>query len=471
MNEAVKDDETLPSMPFAFYSIGKACMSNGDYDEALKWLTRTIKLPVIREESHYASGQSTLCPRAKALFDLGCIFKSVKKDRAQAVDFFRMCLKADPSWCAAHINLGAMLCENSVTSKEGISLLQRALKVAKAGEANWEGTATGSLALALTNIGIAKDRDGDDVEAATYYKKALNVDPQYVNAHNCMGGLLHKAGDLAASTRSYRRAVAALSAKRSRQEGSGTDSLIYSTYFGLALVLQDCQDDAGAIDAYATALATAGTDADSDAYTNLGILQHKTGDLASAVASHKRAVELASFDSDVHYNLGVALNAAGEIDSSSDAFRQAMLAKRGVSHAAAGWNLVVLLDSKGPTFVDEVVVVVREVLALDPRKHSTTAEHQANCRNKLSSVLAAQGCCAYCAKKLTSTMPPQLRAAMQVANVGAAICCSDECNEQWEKIFDGVAPSISDPRAQGIGESAFPGIAHKSNNARMPSGV
>lgn len=79
------------------------------------------------------------------------------------------------------------------------------------------------------------------IEAAVAYRRALEIDPNHVEANLNLGRLAHEEGDVTAAEMSYRRAIAA-------------DSQCAVAHYNLGVALQDRGDHEGAIDAYRFAI-------------------------------------------------------------------------------------------------------------------------------------------------------------------------------------------------------------------------
>jgi len=117
----------------------------------------------------------------------------------------------------------------------------------------------------------------DAAAARRAYRRALELDPEHVDAHLNLGRLLHESGDLRGAERHYRRA-----------HELAPDE--FTAAFNLGVVLEDLGLAAGAIAVYEKAIAA---DPDEvDAYHNAIRLHEAAGDRVSAMRLLKRLREL-----------------------------------------------------------------------------------------------------------------------------------------------------------------------------------
>lgn len=126
---------------------------------------------------------------------------------------------------------------------------------------------------------LALDLEAHDAEQAiTAYGRALDCDPNHVDAHVNLGRLLHERGRLKQAESHYRRAV----------ELAPTHA---TAWFNLGVVLQDWKRLSDAVSAYERAIALDATLA--DAHYNLAELYELQGDKAAALRHLQRYRALA----------------------------------------------------------------------------------------------------------------------------------------------------------------------------------
>jgi tetratricopeptide (TPR) repeat protein len=119
--------------------------------------------------------------------------------------------------------------------------------------------------------------DDDPQAARAAYRKALEVDGDFIDAHLNLGRLLHEAGDLRGAERHYRRAH-----DLAPEE--------FTAAFNLGVVLEDLGVGADAISAYERAIEAEPTEV--DAYHNAIRLHEAAGDRVSAMRLLKRLRKL-----------------------------------------------------------------------------------------------------------------------------------------------------------------------------------
>merc|ERR1719198_1952182 len=64
-----------------------------------------------------------------------------------------------------------------------------------------------SEAVAAFNLGNLLKNNGDKVNAEASYRRAIEINPKYADAHNNLGDLLQSNGDKVNAEASYRRAI------------------------------------------------------------------------------------------------------------------------------------------------------------------------------------------------------------------------------------------------------------------------
>ena len=197
------------------------------------------------------------------------------------------------------------------------------------------------------NLGVLLHRRGDLAGAVAAYERAeQRGDP---DAAFNLGVLLYESGDLDGAEAAWRRSVERRHARASAN---------------LGFLLQRRGDLAGALAAHANAerwteaepprtrseepsvaaeLAYRRGDEAGDAGSafNLGVLLHRRGDLAGAVAAYERAEQRG--DPDAAFNLGVLLYESGDLDGAEAAWRRSVERR----HARASANLGFLLQRRG----------------------------------------------------------------------------------------------------------------------------
>src|SRR6185437_14703427 len=162
---------------------------------------------------------------------------------------------------------------------------------------------------AQINLGNALMEEGRPEDAATWYRRALALQPNYPEAQNNLGNALKELGRLEEALASYQRAA---TLRPNYPEANNN--------LGNALQQAGRLDEALA--AYERALA-ARPDA-PEILNNLGNLLLALGKPGDAVARLERAVALRPDYAEAHNNLGVALDRQGEAERAIAAFERAL---------------------------------------------------------------------------------------------------------------------------------------------------
>ncbi len=247
------------------------------------------------------------------------------------------------------------------------------LGAAHAGLRDWdEAEASYARALELkpdyaeahNNRGIAFNDRGMLDAAVASFRRALEIRPDYAEAHNNLGVAFRNRGLLDDAVASYRRAIEIR-----------LDYAEAHNNLGIAL------NDQGAVEAaaasYRRALEVRPDYA--EAHSNLGATLLKAGAVDQAIACYRRALEIRPDFAEAHNNLGAALKHAGALDEAVACCRRALEIRP--DYAEAHNNLGVALKNKG--LLDEAVASYGRALEIRP----DYAEAHAN----LGAVLVAKG--------------------------------------------------------------------------------
>ena len=200
---------------------------------------------------------------------------------------------------------------------------------------------------AHSNLGLALTDQGKLDGAVAACRKALGLRPDYAEAHNNLGNALTNKGELEEAVVAYRKAL-----KLKPDYAEAHNNL------GNALKNQGKLDEAVA--AYHKALELK-PDYD-EAHDNLGNALTNQGKLDEAVAAHRKALELKPDYADAHNNLGNALTNQGKLEEAVTAYRRTLELKP--DHAKAHSNLGNALTNQGK--LEEAVAAYRRALELKP---------------------------------------------------------------------------------------------------------
>ena len=242
-------------------------------------------------------------------------------------------------------------------------------------------SATRNRAVTETNLGVALHDDGRFDDAVARYRRALEIQPDYVPAFNNLGVTLRAQGRVDEAIRVY-------------EDGLRVRDDYPDLHYNLANALLQVNraneaaahlrragdsdpDSAGVHNNLGTALAEQGRFADAIAefdralalepqsaltHRNLGNALAAVGRAADATPHFIRALALAPGDAATHYDYGVFLLEANDLDAAIGAFTTALALKPG--YVEAHNNLGIALGSKGR--VNDAIAQFEQALRLNP---------------------------------------------------------------------------------------------------------
>jgi predicted O-linked N-acetylglucosamine transferase (SPINDLY family) len=196
-------------------------------------------------------------------------------------------------------------------------------------------------------LGNVLEAGGQGDEAIAAYRRAIQIEPDYVDAHFSLGIVLQAGGHRDEAIAAYRQAI-----------GIRADYAEAHSNLGIALVDAGQRDEA--IAAYRRAI---GIKPDyADAHYNLGVALQAKGERDEAIAAYRQAIALKPDLALAHNNLGNALKDMERLDEAVACYRQAIRLKPDLAPAYS--NLANVLTRIGP--VDEAVAAFREANRLKP---------------------------------------------------------------------------------------------------------
>ncbi len=169
--------------------------------------------------------------------------------------------------------------------------------------------------LALNTLGKVLVILKEPEPAIEYFRKAVDVRPDFVEAIVNIAGVFYKAGDFADARTQYQRVV--------EYEPKNADG-----HFGLANVYRKTEHFKDAIREYNDALEI--NPKDAQAYINLGLCHYKDQNYHDAVYNYKMSLELGGDNRKAFMNLALSLE-------KQDRF----------SEAAENWTRFIDMDPKG----------------------------------------------------------------------------------------------------------------------------
>ena len=192
----------------------------------------------------------------------------------------------------------------------------------------------------------------------------LATTPQNSIAHNNLGAVLYKRGELEEAMAHYRQAL--------RIRPNNEDA-----HFNLGVVLAGYGELEEAMEHYRKAFQLRPDYA--DAHYNLGTALEQRGRSEEAMEEYRQAVRIDPAHELAHYNLGNALYVRGELEEAMIHYRQAV--QLNPRNASAHNNLAGALYVRGA--LEEAMIHYRQALQLDPGK--------ASAHNNLGAALAERG--------------------------------------------------------------------------------
>ncbi|MGP8200890.1 MAG: tetratricopeptide repeat protein [Limisphaerales bacterium] len=185
----------------------------------------------------------------------------------------------------------------------------------KDSETAWTRTldCTTNNSIACNDFAEALSQIGRVDEAIAWFQKAVQIKPDYWQAHYNLGIMLRGRGRMDEALVQFRKAA---------------------------------QCDPGK----------------EDAHYQLGNTFRDKGEMDNAIAEYQKALEITPDDADAHYNLGLAFSHEGRVDEAMGQYQSALRLKPG--NAEARNNLGILLDGKGKS--DEAIVQFRQAVQIKP---------------------------------------------------------------------------------------------------------
>ncbi|HUB26781.1 MAG TPA: tetratricopeptide repeat protein, partial [Tepidisphaeraceae bacterium] len=191
---------------------------------------------------------------------------------------------------------------------------------------------------------------GDLAGAIAAYRKVLEIEPNFIEALNNLGGALKASGQLDGAIECYTRALSLRA-----------DFAPLHANLGNALAARGQLDDAAAALRFAVQL----DKTFAEAWYNLGNVLRDQGHLADAINAYRTAVSLAPDYIDAHVNLGNVLQTTGDFKDASKAYLRALELRP--DHVTAQSNFSNALRMMG--YADEGISILRQALALRPDFH------------------------------------------------------------------------------------------------------
>jgi len=237
----------------------------------------------------------------------------------EAIDHYKLALKARPDFPEAHNNLGLALFKQGKTD-EAIAHYNAALNLRP------------DMVDVYNNLGLARAKQGNDKEALQLYKQALRQRSDYALAYYNMANLFAAQGNIDDATQNYKLALEAWPD--------------YSdAHNNLANVLANRGDISGAVFHYQMAIRA--KPALPDAHINLANILIRQGKTDEAIRHYKLAIQAKPDSAETLNNLANALAGQGNLDEAIQDYRLALKIRPDFKEAHN--NLGLALERQGKT--------------------------------------------------------------------------------------------------------------------------
>ncbi|WP_269603930.1 tetratricopeptide repeat protein [Prochlorococcus marinus] len=184
-------------------------------------------------------------------------------------------------------------------------------------------------------------------EGEVLYRKAIQIQPDYAEAHLNLGNILRDLGKLQDAELSYRKAI--------EIKPDYADA-----HYNLGNILRDLGKLKEA--ELSTRKAIEIQPDYAEAYSNLGNILRDLGKLQEAEISYRKAIEIKPDYAEAHYNLGNILRDLGNLQEAEISYRKAIEIKP--DYAEAHSNLGVILNDLGK--LQEAEISYRKAIEIKP---------------------------------------------------------------------------------------------------------
>lgn len=191
---------------------------------------------------------------------------------------------------------------------------------------------------------------GNNDEAMSEFRQALNIYNNYVECRNDYGMYLRNKGEIDNAAREFRKCI-------------DTAPKYPFAYYNLALILKDKGDLEGAIDNFETTVRLKPDFAEAQRDLGLAIFERSnSGDLTTAVETLEKSARLAPNNAKVHYYLGFIYATKSNLDAAEAEYRKALMCDQRM--AVAHWELARLRYLRGD--LDRCLSEISEAEKINP---------------------------------------------------------------------------------------------------------
>lgn len=282
-----------------------------------------------------AAKNKTLSPPATLQQDLDLAVGHHRTGRVvEAERLYTQVLKADPNQPVALHLLGAIALQAG-NLEVAIDLIGKAINIQP------------DYVDAHNNLGLALHKNGQLEDAIRCFQKALKIKPEFAEAHCNMGVVLGQMNDIEQAKLSFQKAAALK-----------PDYTQAHFNFGNALKNQGAFEDA--ILSYKKVIAI--NPAHIDAYMNMGIALQGLKRTDEALSSYRRAIDIKPDFAEAHFNMANAFHSIAHMDEAKTCFEKTLAIKPDYTDAYNNFGNA-LRDMGQP---EAAMDSYRQALAIDP---------------------------------------------------------------------------------------------------------
>jgi tetratricopeptide (TPR) repeat protein len=235
---------------------------------------------------------------ALLLVALGALTWRQAHDYRDFQTIFRATIRRNPGCWMAYNNLGSDLLDHTPNLQEAIADFEQALQLKP------------DYAEAHYNLGKALARSGRLPEAIDQYEQALRLRPDQADTYDNLGNALYQQGQVAEAIEQYQQAL--------RIEPRHADA-----HNNLGVALAQAGHLPEAIEQYQDALRLSPENA-AELHNKLGNALARMGRLPDAMEEYLQALQIKPGDAGMHNNLGIVLAETGRLPEAMEQYQQAL---------------------------------------------------------------------------------------------------------------------------------------------------
>ncbi len=270
----------------------------------------------------------------------------------------------------------------------------------------------------FSNYGNILKNLGKLQEAELFTRKAIEINPDYAEAHYNLGNILNDLGNLQDAELSYRKAIQ-------------IKPDLAEAHYNLGNILDDLGKSKQAELSYRKAIEIKPDYA--EAHYNLGNVLRDLGNLQDAELSYRKAIEIKPDFAEAHSNLGKVLHDLGKSEQAELSYRKAIKIKP--DYAKQHYNLGNVLRDLGN--LQDAELSYRKAIKIKP-DYAEAHSNLGNIFNDLGKSEQAE--LSY--RKAITIKPDFAKAHLNLGNVLKNLCKSKEAFDTYLKAID-INPKLS----------------------------